>query len=166
MDDDKTNSAYRFIFPFRGREGYHYEYELEPELFLALARAGIFIANDPKRFAENFEMMCQLGRLGAFLDRGHVARSLEDHIVDFIYLFSQMAKDQEWKDAREPAMLLSYHLLAQKRITRTEAFNLAVQLLGADAPKSANSWRVRVDAYAKEHNLDPIGQPIRKPRPA
>ncbi len=164
MSGDPLPAKLIFKFPFVGREGIHYEYELEPELFLALARAGIFIASQPAHFEENFEMVYQLARLGTFLDRGYVLQPLNDHIADMVFQFVGLAEEQEWKDAREPVMLMCYILLARKEITRMEAFKLAVRLLGPNAPKSANSWRVRVDAYAKEQGLTPIGQPIRKSR--
>ncbi len=70
----------------------------------------------------------------------------------------------QWKDPADPLLYLCYGLLRQHIITRDDAFQFAKELLGDQAPKSSNSWRVRVDEYAKKRHLDPVGQPIRKRR--
>ncbi len=80
----------------------------------------------------------------------------------FVDYFYRIHDTHQWKAPIDPMLSLCYGLLATKRITRDESFELARRLLGVDAPKSANSWRVRVDAFAKTRGLDPIGQPKRR----
>ncbi|MDP9310979.1 MAG: hypothetical protein M3R24_08830 [Chloroflexota bacterium] len=84
-------------------------------------------------------------------------------LLGVISLFYNYRLKHEWKDKADPALFICYRLLKDHRVTREGAFQIAQELLGEDAPKSANSWRVRVDAYAKDRG-DSIGQPLRKPR--
>lgn len=126
----------------------------------------MMILKEPADDGRILEMVYHLVRFGAQLPNDTVPQDLDIHIQDILTSFMQTARDAKWQDDRDPVLWICYKLLFDKKITRDQAFGYAQQMLGTRAPKSANSWRVRVDAYAKEHNLEPIGQPIRKPRPA
>ncbi len=84
-------------------------------------------------------------------------------LLGIISLFYSYRHWHNWQDKADPVLFICYRLLKDRRVTREGAFQIAQELLGEDAPKSANSWRVRVDAYAKDRG-DSIGQPLRKPR--
>ncbi len=165
MADQQTpKSTFAYRFPADYGTTNMYEVQLEPVLFVALARVAVLIANNPDHFDKNFETMYNLARLGAFLEHGYVSEPLNNYIYDILRHFIDMAQVHHWKDEREPVLFLCYFLLAQKEITRQQAFDMAVRWLDVKAPKSANSWRVRVDKYANEKGFPPIGQSIRKPR--
>lgn len=78
--------------------------------------------------------------------------------------FLNRASEYEWASRTEVILALSHMLLYTRQATRETVYEMATILLPEAPPKSANSWRVRVDGYAAKRGLRPVGQPLRKPR--
>ncbi len=70
--------------------------------------------------------------------------------------------DEGWTTEEDPYLSFSYHLLVRKEITRAEAAQFASAMLGY--PIEQDSWRKRVDRWARLRKFAPIGQTKRRPR--
>ncbi len=144
-------------------EGDPEEIEIPPFIYLALAQAAILLLPDDG--AQYMNMVSGLMLFPAALldSRVDIDEATNLNIAALTY-FMETAKEHGWKTPTDAMLHLSYLMLVQRLTTRQEVFEIASKLANTNPPKSANSWRVRVDAYVKERGLAPIGQPIRKPR--
>ncbi len=138
------------------------EIVIPPIVYLALAHAAILLnRKDGDHYLTMVEglMLFAPGLLGG-LDLGDVAELASAVLNDF----KANVEEYKWTTLTDAMLHLSYLMLSARLITREQAFTIAQTLIPEQPPKSANSWRVRVDAYVAKHRLDPIGQPMRKRR--
>ncbi len=140
----------------------HDEIILSISTYLDLCHASIVVIR--QKDADLAAMTAGLMSVGLFMGTTPVRkdflyrlRSLHTHIAAITIW-------QQWKNRVDALCALSYTMLIDRRATREDVFKIAVHNLWMNPPKSENSWRVRVDNYAKDRGLSPIGQPLRKPR--
>ncbi len=151
---------------YRNANAFSYNIVIPIHLYLALCQAAILHTKiENKAHQEYNEMIVGLIFLGMYSESGKINMQERTRMEAlFLHMFL-LALWQEWESKTDALLSVCYTMLADKLVTREEAFTIAVEHLRENPPKSANSWRVRVDAYAKSRELPPIGQPIRKRRP-
>jgi hypothetical protein len=71
---------------------------------------------------------------------------------------------ERWETPDDPLLSTIYHLLKRKVITRAEASDFAKLEMDPNKVGTQDSFRKRIDYWAKIHGLDPIGQTRRPPR--
>lgn len=137
-----------------------YELVIPIKAYLALCQAAIF-ANKRER-KEHRRMVIWLMTIGVFSEKGEIDFTSLTRFESLYLHMTLLATWQKWETTTDAMLALSYTMLRDRIITREESFFIAAHQLDDNPPKSANSWRVRVDAYAKNRGLPAIGQPLRK----
>ncbi len=141
---------------------FSHEIVLPINFYLSLCQVAILSCKGQHK--EYKDMAVGLMFVGIFSEKGDV-NYFDQERMEALYMHMVLvAAWQQWESVTDPMLALSYTMLADRHVTREKAFRIAEYHLRHNPPKSSNSWRVRVDKYAKDRGLPPIGQPIRKPR--
>ncbi len=130
--------------------------------YVALCQAAILARKRERK--EHRRMVIWLMVIGVFSEKGEIDFASLTRFESLYLHMLLLAKWQKWETTTDAMLALSYTMLRDRIITREESFVIAAHHLDDNPPKSANSWRVRVDTYAKERGLPAIGQPIRRRR--
>jgi hypothetical protein len=72
--------------------------------------------------------------------------------------------DRTWEHQEDLVTVLTYSLLQHKQITYVQAAEIASALLEVDHPISPDAWRLRLNRWAKKHNLSPLTGKRGRPR--
>jgi hypothetical protein len=140
------------------------ELEVNAYTYMRLCRAALMLLNAEENDDRLLQTMFTLMYIGGVIvAKGTVPGDDVDRMEFLVNFLVETAHEQQWKSDVDPVLSLCYNLLADRAITRQESYLFARALLGPNAPKSAASWRVRVNNFVKDRGLEPIGQPIRRP---
>ena len=76
----------------------------------------------------------------------------------------EQSKREGWKTQTDYLLSYTYHEQRAHKMTRHEAAELASRTLGK--PISMHAWRVRVDRWARDHDLPPVEHRKRRATPS
>ncbi len=170
LSDQELAAHVRVNFPVTPSNGIH-AVSMSVEHFFKISKVIMLLNN--KKEDEIRDLVSTVLIVGAAIDRIEelsqdpsvkMPQERSRRLREVVNTLVRLMKEHGWEKETDPVLTVCHMLLINKHITRDQAFRIARYLLGPNAPASANSWRVRVDTYAKNRDLDAIGQPIRRKR--